>query len=578
MRWSYLIPRGVLLLIFWAFFAFAFDPLLHRASLTAGREAVGARVEMKELTTSFFPPVLDVRDVKIANRFSPGKNLIEFDELHFELEGDPLLRRTFVVSEGRISGLKWSTERGDDGSVDSSIFDGLGRVLQMDGLGDRAAELGKEGLQELIEHAGLQLDPRQLETVRVADELQGQWTGRFEDYEQRVGQLEAQAKNIERGVRDVEGSTLEKLATYRRSAAEVEQLIGDAQRIRRELTQLPGAAQSDFRRLDSARLRDQRMISEKLKLLSLNPEVLSEALLGRELADQLEQNIAWMRVIQQQVEFAVDPPEPERMRGDDILFTTGHELPTFLIRTLKVSGQADLNGEMLPFAGTISGLSSDPRLYGRPVILHAALEGQAVIELDAMFDHTQDLPVQQFAMTSRLPQPTTTQLGDPDGVALTVEAQSLNTRAFLEIRGDRLSGELTLSHEPVALKLAESGDLNADLRRILNTALKDVHRLDAAVSLAGTVEEPKLKLRSNLGPQMSEGLNRVLRAELETHRQKLLAELDAAAQQRSANLRQLMQDRYRNVLAQLDLNENQAQLLVQRFAGRSIDLPNLLRR
>lgn len=578
MRWSYLIPRGVLLLIFWGFFAFAFDPLLHRAAVTVGQEAVGARIEMQELTTSFFPPIVETRNVRVANRFSPGKNLIEFEELHFELEGDPLLRRNFVVKQGRITGLKWSTERGDAGSVEGSIFDGLQGILQVDGLGDQAAELGEAGLQALIEQAGLGMDPRQLETVRVADELERQWTGRFEDYEQRVKLLEEQAKGIERSVRNVEGNTLEKLDAYRGAAVAVDQLLAEAARIRSELSLLPQTARSDFERLDDARVRDQGMIGEKLRVLSLDPEAISEALLGRELTERLQQNIAWMRVIQQQVQFAIDPPEPERMRGDDIQFPTGHELPRFLVRSLTLSGAADINGQMLPFEGTVSGLSSDAKLYGQPVLVHAALQAEGTIELDAMFDQTQDLPVQQFAMTYNLPRQLTTELGDPGGIALVVKAQGLATRAFLEIKGERLKGELTLSHNPVTLHVSADADLNSDLRRMLDTALQDVGRLDAAVSVAGTVDEPKLSLRSNLGPQMAEGVNRTFSAELESHRQKLMAELDAAAQQRTVELRQLMQERYREVLSQLDLNENQAQLLVQRFAGQPIDLPKLFRR
>ena len=577
MRWSYLIPRAVLLLIFWAFFAFAFDPLLQRATITAGQEAVGARVEMSELTTSFFPPALEMRDTRIANRFSPGKNLLEFDELRFELEGRPLLKRKFI-GQGHVSGLKWSTQRGDSGSVDGGIFKGLSRLLQLDGLGSQAADLGKQGLKQLMEHLGDGLDPRQLETVRVADELHQQWTGRFEDYERRVGLLERGAKDIERSIRNVDGNALNKLESYSRAAAEVERLLAEAQRIRTELTQLPAAARSDFRRLDTARTNDQRMIGERLQLLSLDPEALSEALLGRELAHRLEQNIAWMRVVRQQVEFAVNPPEPERLRGEDVDFATGEELPQLLVRTLTLSGEAELNGEMLPFEGTVSGLSSDPKLYGQPVIVQANLQGAVAMELDAMFDHTQQQPVQQFGMTYSLPRQVTTHLGDPEGVALTVEAQSLTTVAFLQIEGEKLSGELTLTQEPVVLRLAGAGGLSPDLQRMLNSALQDVDRLDAAVSLSGSVEEPKLRLRSNLGPEMAASMDRVLKAEMEAQRQKLLAQLDAAAQKRTAELRQLMQVRYRDVLSQLDLNENQAQLLIQRFAGRPIDLPKLFRR
>jgi len=578
MRWSYLIPRAVLLLIFWAFFAFAFDPLLHRATISAGQEAIGARLEMAELETAFFPPALAAREVRIANRFSPDKNLVEFDELRFELEGQPLMRRAFIVREGRITGLKWSTERSDSGAVDGSLFEGLGRMLQLDGLGAGAAELGQDALEQLISQAGLQLDPQQLETVRVADELQRQWTGRFESYEQRVGAFEQRAKRIEGGVRKVEGNALEKLQHYSRAAAEVEQLLAEAQQIRNELARLPQTARSDFQQLDAARLRDQRMIATRLRVLSLDPEVLSEALLGRELADRLEQHVAWMRVLQQYAAIGFDAPEPERLRGDDIHFVTGHELPRYLVRSLSVSGEAELNGELLPFEANVTGLTSDPKLYGHPVIVQATATGEAQIELDASLDHTGETPVRQFAMSYTLPQPLTVELGDPHGVGVTVKAQSLNTRAILKMEGEQLAGVMTLSHDPVVLRTSGGEELNPNLRRMLDSALQGVRRIEATVSLAGTIDEPSLSLRSDLGPQLSAGLNRVLTAELETHRRELLAQLDAAAQQRTNELQQLMQERYQGVLAQLDLNEGQAKSLIQRFAGQPTDLQRLFRR
>jgi uncharacterized protein (TIGR03545 family) len=574
MRWSYLIPRAVLLLSFWGFFAFAFDPLLRHATIIAGQEVAGARVELVGLSTSFFPPTLKMSRASIANRFAPDENLAEFEELSLELEGDPLLRKAFIVREGSVTGLRWSTARAESGKLESSIFDGLGRALKIEGL----SGLGDDWIDRLGEQAKLQLDPQQLETVRVAGELRQEWSERFESYEQRVQALEARAKQIERSVRTTEGDTLGKLDAYRQAAVDVKQLLADAQQIRQELEQLPNVAQGDFQRLDAAYELDRREIENKLQVASLDPNAICEALLGRELSARLEEHLAWLRVIREHVAWGLEPPEPMRMRGEGIVFAARHELPGFLVRSLQVSGFAELDGQNIPFEGTLSGLTTDPAVYGQPALVHVSAQAPQQIELDAMLDHTSDTRVHQFSVSYTSAEPRTTTIGDPQGVALSVAADTLKVTTFLEFVGENLSGEITFHQEPVTVTVAGSDHGHLHLQQILEDALQQVDTLDAAITLTGTQAEPQLSLETNVGSSVTDGLNEALGEAVARQRENLLTHLDHTLQQETAELRQLMGDRYRDIVAELDLNENQSQLLIQRFAGRPIDVQQLFRR
>src|SRR5690606_24544126 len=104
MNWKYIVPRAVLVLAIWSFFAFGFDPLLRRAAVATGQKAVGARVEIDAVETKFLSPALALRNVQIADRSKPDTNLIEFDEFRVRLEGRPLLQRAFVAEEAAMTG------------------------------------------------------------------------------------------------------------------------------------------------------------------------------------------------------------------------------------------------------------------------------------------------------------------------------------------------------------------------------------------------------------------------------------------------------------------------------------------
>src|SRR5262245_54644895 len=115
MRWGYIIPRAVLLAAIWAFFAFAFDPLLQYELTSVGEKAASAKIDVGGVKTTLFPPRVTVEKMQVANRHKPGTNLLEFEGLALNVAGGPLLKKLYIVNEGTLSGLRWGTAREDSG-------------------------------------------------------------------------------------------------------------------------------------------------------------------------------------------------------------------------------------------------------------------------------------------------------------------------------------------------------------------------------------------------------------------------------------------------------------------------------
>ena len=102
MRWSYIAPRLALLVLLWAFFFFAFDPLLKWGLVKGIEKGARARAEIASLKTSFLRPSLKITGLAVGDSMEEYRNLVEFSELSFSAEGAPLLEKKLVVDSAAL--------------------------------------------------------------------------------------------------------------------------------------------------------------------------------------------------------------------------------------------------------------------------------------------------------------------------------------------------------------------------------------------------------------------------------------------------------------------------------------------
>ena len=573
MRWGYLVPRGVIVFVFWTFFAFAFDPLFRWGLVGALQHVTGAKADVATLQTSFFPSSVSLGNVQLADPDEPMTNLIEFDQLQFQLESDPLMQRKFVIEKGTLTGLHWGTPRTESGLLEERPEpepqpNGLANRY-LDGLGEKADELGKNWIDELTERTRLQVNPNQFESVRLADDLQQRWGEKFKSLEIRIKTLEAGVKTIEKSVKNVKGNTLERIETYNRARLDANAFLAEADWIRRELPELGKRAGEDYQQLDAARLRDLQAIRQKIDLLKLDAQSLSEALIGPKIRQQLATTIDWIRWARHKIEVATARPEPERMRGLAIDFSHGDVLPTVLVRSLKIAGQANLGEELMPFQGTVTGLTSDPVLYGKPIVIQLVGRKTAILQVEVVVDHTHEIPVYDVDLAYSVPIKTETKLGKSDSLLLALAADKTEWRAKLRLSGDELSGELHFRQAPVTIAASMGDENREEVRRALENALGAIHIVEATASLSGRYDRPTWQVQSNLGQQISAGLSTALTQEVEIKRQQLAGQVDRLAQEKMTEFTKLVNDKYTDVVAQLNLNETNARQIVQRLASRN---------
>ena len=612
MRWTYLLPRAILIGLVWAFFHYGFDPVMRRGMIYTGQRAAHAKVEIAGLNTTFFAPTIKASNVQVANRKHPGTNLVEFTDLHAKLELQPLLKKSYIVEEASVNGLQWDTKRTDSGLLPGEepdlSEDSNSKMLE--NIKHELLSRGKDWLAGLADRAKLDFDPNQFESVRLGQELEERWPHEFGQYEDELKALKQRIDELRKSVKVKGGNELEKIERYEQAAEQAQQLLKELEQVKQQLAKTMHQAQEDLNALNDAKSHDIAKIKEKADLLHLDPNEVTELLLGPELTNRLETAIGWAKFIRERIQLATDEPKPERFRGETILFARKQELPLLLIRLLSVDGEGDFSGERLAFKGSISGITSNPKIHGKPIIVRIdgvgvgqpsqagpnappasttsgvqLASGQAGkpdlpsglnVQLKAVLDYTKSMPEHQLILSYKEPRPDERDIGKPESIQLAMISRASNCLANLKLIGDDLSGQIDYKQalEGITAKLGTKR-FKGDERvlSVIQQVVSGIHKIEAQMQLSGTALKPQFTLRSNLGHDLSGGINTAFKRELENGRRDLLARFEQEATKRSEKLTHLYDEQIQKLTGQLNLNKGEVQQIAQSFG---IKLPGKL--
>lgn len=567
-RWSYILTRGIVVASVWAFFTFAFDPILRYSAITAGQQAVQAKVEIASLQTSFFPPKISITNVAAANRNKPGTNILEFESMNGDIDGLALMHGSYVLDKAVVNGLTWNTPRDDDGLLPDSPPP---EESEGPGFGDQLEKYGKAWANDIFDRAKLEYDPRNLESVRLAQQLEVEWKTDFDGLEARIKNVDDAGRQLKQLVdQSKRMNPVQRVEAYRRIANDSSRLLREVSTIRDDLKVLPKKAEGDLGDLDEARKRDQAEIKRKVEELVLDGDKLSEFLLGPTVHHRIRNALAWLDWGSKQASKFSDTPKPERQRGDDIFFPLANPLPKHLARLIEVNGQGKIGGDQMAVQGTIVDVSSDPQLYGKPTIVRMNGKGEADVQMKAELDRTQDIPANILDVAYILDEATTSKLGDDDSLTVEVRAGSTRWNIHIETVGDELTGRVVMIQAPVLLIPEMKAD-DETLSRLITASMQDIDRIDATVELSGTIKKPRLNLKTNLGESISNGVKQGFGREVSAQKDALIAKLDAQVSEKQNGLVGMFRGKYGDIFEQLNLRQSVIQDLIPKVAGRTLD-------
>jgi uncharacterized protein (TIGR03545 family) len=530
-RWRAIGPLLVLLVIaavLWWLFA---DTIARRESQKVGTQMLGARVEIQDLHLDLAHGDVTIRGLTIASPHEPFKNLLQADELVADLDMIPLTEKKIVIDRLVANGLRFGTPRKTDGRVAAKSGDGIaGRVLEETRAW--ASQFQIPVLQLATGKISIDsLDPRRLSTIPAAEAL-----GAKADSSRRSWQ--AAFDTLQLGpTLDSASATLEKLrrarATDLSTLNEARQAIDRLKRARDRVTTLErgvktGVAglQAGLAGLDSARRRDYAFARSLLKLPTLDAPEVGSALFAPGAIKPFERVLYWTQLARRYMPPGLLPrattgPSRVRRAGEDVRFPKERALPRFLLRSAELSFMLrPTSDQPQRYAGRLTGLASDPALYGRPMVASATGPQLAA---GALLNHLRGIPLDTAGATVggiRLP------AFEMPGLPLRLDPGAATTQLGFNLNGDTVHARFALRSSNVTWT-RDSGLTNTTIGDLIWRTVSGISNLEVEARMSGALHNPTLAVRSNLDQAIASRLRAVLGEEVAKAERQVRERVDA---------------------------------------------------
>ena len=513
--------------VLWLLFA---DRIARRSAEKIGTAIVGAEVEIEDLHIDLRNGDVTVRGLTVASPHEALKNLLQADELVADVDILPLLERKLVIDRLAANGLRFGTPRATDGRVpgnpDASVS---GRVIAE--AKDWAQRFQVPALQLATGKIDVgTLDPRHLSAIPAAQALSAQadssrraWqTGR--DSLRLDATIDSATATLAR-LRTARATDLAALNEARRAIDQLKQARNRVTAWERGVTGGMASLRAGVAGLDSAKQRDYAFARGLLKLPSLDAPQIGLALFAPAAVAQFERALYWTRLAREHMPpgllpRADDGPQRARRSGTTVRFPREHALPGFLLRTAELSFQLDPTAaQPKRYAGRLTGLTSDPALYGRPTLFEASAPA---VSAGAMLDHvhatardTAGATVQGVRLpVFRLP-----------SLPMRLDPGQGTAQLGFALRGDTIRARWAVRSTHVQWARDSSAE-RSTVGDLLWRTLSGISDLQVDAGVTGTLAQPRLSVRSNLDEAIAARLRAMLGEEAAAAERRLRAEVD----------------------------------------------------
>ena len=568
-RWKAIGPLLVLLIIaavLWWLFA---DTIARRETQKVGTRMIGAKVEIQDLHLDLAHGKVLIRGLTVASPHEALRNLLQADELVADVDVVPLTEKKLIINRIAANGLRFGTPRETDGRVAATSGDGIaGRVLAETHAW--ASQFQVPVLQLATGKITIDsLDPRRLSTIPAAaalsaraDSSQRAWKAAFDTL--RLGPtLDSAQATLER-LRRARATDLATLNEARRAIDRLKRARDRVTTLDRNVTQGPTALRSGLAGLDSARQRDYAFARGLLKLPSLDAPAVGAALFAPGAIRPFERVLYYLQLARRYMPPGLVPrattgPTRVRRAGEDVRFPRERNLPAFLVRSAELSFLLQRAAEQPQrYAGRLSGLTSDPALYGRPTVASATGPD---LGAGLLLNHLHGVPIDTAGATVggiRFP------AFQVPGVPLRLDPGAATTQLGFNLNGDTIHARFVIRSSNVRWT-RDSGFANSTIGDLIWRAVSGIPNLDVEARLSGALHRPDLAVRSNLDQAIAARLRAVLGEQVAAAETQMRARVDA-----------LVKDKVGPVRARVTDVQNQAQAQVAQQRARLDELQKQL--
>ncbi len=550
-RWRFLLTRLVIVVAAVALLCWGLGPVAKYVTIHGIGNITGAKVEIADARVGLFPPRVHYSDVRIAD---PRNNKAMSDAfragtIDLVIDGEALLHRRWVATEGSITGLQIGSPRETAGhsgqqpdqepasaSDETSLISRLVRAA-----GD---ELGSQA-NDLVED---------LETTRRSRQIKADWKVQYKSLVDRARNLEQRIRVVRDEVRGIE-NPLRDMPALERSLSQARQVRGELMSVREEIDSLPQRLQADLAELDQAKQIDLEKIDQFVPGDFANADGFGIDMLSEAVRLQIQQVRGYLEGGRTLAQYTVVQPEANRQRG------VSHDLaglggPQLMIRHSKIDGLMRASGKKYSLTGVVENLTPTPQFLAEPTRVRLRLEGPETVRVEYIRDRRQTADVDSLTMHWPESSARPIRLGNEPEVGIAIDGGQ--RELWVQIKRDHGQLEGRLVSKQTGLKMSLIVDSAYDQTaavRLLEESLAAVDRVEIDAKFSGTWSDLNLHLSTNLTPIFERAVQSAIDGQINASRERQVAKVNQVHIEQTLELRQWLvsqQSEARSLLASAD--------------------------
>ncbi len=278
-------------------------------------------------------------------------------------------------------------------------------------------------------------------------------------------------------------------------------------------------------------------VMAKMKLPSMDVQSIARMLAGPLIAERTAQAMKWIALARRYMPANTKGVlKTEARRGREVHFPKENSYPAVLVRKLSLTGELGTE-DPLEYSGTVEGLTTQPKVYGRPTTIAVkGAKGARRLDFKASLDAAgEELKTASELSFSGIPVKQM-QLGSPSSFIVDVTGGSAAFDATLKTAGERLDGKAQARLSGASFKAGADKIKAAPLRSAVESSFAGLSAALIETEISGTVKSPKLSIKTDLANALSKAFTGALGAEARKAQEAAQKKVDEALKPYRAKL------------------------------------------
>jgi len=501
-RWWGLGVFGGLAAVIIVFMVLLFDPLARISLEKSLSYALKTQVDVKDFSSSLSDLSVQISGIEVADRDKLSHNLVQVGDIAFDLGFSALVEKKVMIDQLKVNAVAFDVKRAE---VAESYKGAIKEEVQTTG-----SEEKKSGVKETVSPFVLPdvddiLAKEELRSVKEAQRLredikmtQNKWEKVSVELKEKneVAEIQADAKKLESSLK---GGDIQKIASASKDIDALKSKISSLKtkysNLQKEFSADQKRLQKEIKNLKNLPSEDIQRLQKKYALNSSGGANLIGTLINDKVGSTIKTALKYYALLKpylnDETAAVSEDVKPPRGEGRWIKYANLSTIPSLLVKEAKVNVKLKTDEINID----IKDLSSNQKLYAKPMVLHADARGNEYkhIVADLIDDRRQDKPKTDFDIKLE---------------GLKKDAYTMGSVGMKDILADgSLKGHIldTIISAKSDIKVQQV-KLQMPSQKLLNDLLSSVSQLKVDIGVKGELEKPSITVSSDLDKQLSSGL------------------------------------------------------------------------